>query len=70
MQGMFKFMSLRSMENVSKKYWDMIPIPDTVIDWVNLLGKYQPDLLVFTDIKGWLVVDGGVDLTVVDGDGN
>ena len=48
----------------------MIPIPDTVIDWVNVLGKYQPELLLFTDLKGQLIIDVDVDLAVVDGDGN
>ena len=43
----------RNMQGSFKKYesrrsWDMIPISDTVIDWVNPLGKYEPELLVFT----------------------
>ena len=58
------------MENITNKYWDMIPIPDTVIDWVNIFGKYQPELLLFSDLKGQLIIDGDVDLTVLDGDGN
>ena len=36
-QGGFKFMSLSSMKNNTKRSWDMIPIPDTVIYWVNIL---------------------------------
>ena len=48
----------------------MIPIPDTVIDWVNIFGKYQPELLLFSDLKGQLIIDGDVDLIVLDGDGN
>ena len=48
----------------------MIPITDTVTEWVNILGKYQPELLLFTDIKGQIIIDGDVNLTVVDGDGN
>ena len=48
----------------------MIPIPDTVIDRVNLLGKYQPGILVLTDSKGQLIRDGDVEITGVDGDGN
>ena len=43
---------------------------DTVIDWVNIFGKYQPELLLFSDLKGQLIIDGDVNLTVLDGDGN
>ena len=46
----------------------MILIPDTVIDRVNILGKYQQELSVFTDHRGQIIVDGDVDLTGVDGD--
>ena len=47
----------------------MILMPDIVIDRVNLLGKYQQDLMVFTYCKGWIIWYGDVNLTVVDGDG-
>ena len=36
-QGGFKFMRLRSMKNITRRSWDMIPMTDTVIDWVKLL---------------------------------
>ena len=48
-QGGFKFMSLRSMENITRRYWDITPMPDIVIDRVNILGKNKQELLVFTD---------------------
>ena len=48
-QGGFKFMSLRSMQNITRRYWNIILIPDTFIDQVKLLGKYQQEILVFTD---------------------
>ena len=38
-KGGYKFMRLRSMKNINRKYWDMIPMPDTVIDEVDILGK-------------------------------
>ena len=41
-------------------------MPDTVIDWVNLLGKYQQQLSVFNDRKGQIIGDGDVELTGVD----
>ena len=58
------------MKNISGKYWYMIPMPDTVIDRVNLLGKDQPEILVFTDRKGQIIGDNDVYLTGVDGDEN
>ena len=62
-QGGFKFMILRSMKRITRRSWDMIPMTDTVIDWVELIKKYQQELLVFTDIKGKLIGDGDVDIT-------
>ena len=48
----------------------MIPMPEPVIDRVNILVKYQQELLVFTDHKGRLIVDSYVELTGVDVDGD
>ena len=48
----------------------MIPIPDTVIGHVNLLGKYPPDILVFAYFKGLLIGYGDIELTGVNGDEN
>ena len=45
-------------------------MPATVIDRVNLLVKYQQELLVFTDSKGIIIGDGDVGLTGVDGYGD
>ena len=58
------------MKNITKRSWDIIPMPDTVIDWVNILGKYQQYLLVFTYCKVRIIGDGNVGLTGVDGDGD
>ena len=69
MQG-FKFMSMRSMEKTTRRYWDMSLISDKLIDLVNILGKYQQQLLVSTDHKGKLIGDGDGNLTGVDGDGD
>ena len=57
-------------ENITKQSWDVIPIPDTVIDWVNLLVKYLQEILVFTDRRGRTIGDGDVELVVVDGAGD
>ena len=59
-------MSLRSMKNITRLSWNIILIPDTVIDWVDLLGKEQQDLFVFTYRRGRIIRDGDVDLTGVD----
>ena len=48
----------------------MIPMPDTFNGWVNILEKYQKELLVFTYRRGQLIVEGGVKLIGVDGDGD
>ena len=66
-RGGFKFMRLRSMKNITRKSWDMILMTDTVIDQVNLLGKYQQELLVYTDCKIRIVGYGDVDIIGVDG---
>ena len=42
-------------------------MPDIFNDRVNLLRKYQPELLVFTDSKGQLIGDGDAEITGVDG---
>ena len=60
-------MSLRLMKNITSQSWDIISMHDAVIDWFNKFVKYQQDLLVFTDHKGRLIVDGDAELTWVDG---
>ena len=68
LQGGFKFMSLTTMQTIVRRRWDAIPMPDTVIDRVNLLGKDQPELFTFTDRKSRRI--GDVELPGVDGDEN
>ena len=51
-QGGFKFMSLTSAKKIVRRSWDKIPMPQTVIDRVNHLGKDQPEQFIFTDRKG------------------
>ena len=48
----------------------MIPMPYTIVDRVNILGKYQQELFLFTGCKGRLIVDGDVDITGVNGGGD
>ena len=64
-QGGFKFLSLRSGQTITRRSWDRIPMPDTVIDRVEALAKGEPEMLTFTDRKGRQI--GEVEITGVDG---
>ena len=63
-------MNLSTMKKITKRYWDIIPIPNTIIYRVNLLGIYQQDILVFIDCRGQIIGDGYFELTWVDGYGD
>jgi hypothetical protein len=70
LQGGFKFMALNYGKKIVPRSWDVIPMPDVVINRVNDLGKYQPSLMTFTDRHGRLIGDmeiPGMDSTE-DGD--
>ena len=67
-QGGFNFMIIRSIKNITRQYWDIILMSDIVIDRVNLLVKYQQDILVFTCFNGRIIGDGDVEITGVDRD--
>jgi hypothetical protein len=43
LQGGFKFINLTTAKTISRRSWDIIPMPQTVIDRVNILGKDQPE---------------------------
>ena len=64
-QGRFKFMALDTCAKITRRSWDLIPTPKTVIDRVNLLGKDQPEQLSFYNRKGLLI--GDVEIPGVDG---
>jgi hypothetical protein len=57
LQGSFKFMTLNSGKKIVRRSWDVIPLPDVVINCVNELGKDQPRLVNFTDRHGRLIGD-------------
>jgi hypothetical protein len=59
-------MDLNSGKKIERRSWDMIPMPDVVVNHVNELGKDQPRLMTFTDRHGRLIGDmeiPGVDST-------
>ena len=58
------------MKNITRQYWDIILMSDIVIDRVNLLVKYQQDILVFTCFNGRIIGDGDVEITGVYGGGD
>ena len=57
LQGSFKFEALDSGKKITRRSWDAIPMPDTVITRVNELGRDQPEQLVFADRRGRLIGD-------------
>ena len=67
-QGGFKFMSLQTGQKIKGYNWDEIPIPQTVINRVNVLGKDQPEYFIFTNRKGRQI--GESEMTGVEGDQN
>ena len=50
-------MSLSSAKKIVRRSWDIIPMPQTVIDRVNYLGRDQPQQFIFTNRKGELIGD-------------
>ena len=50
-QGGIKFMTLGSINNVTRGIWDTILMPDTVIDRCNALVLGQHNELEFLDLK-------------------
>jgi hypothetical protein len=66
LQGGFNFMALDTGKKITRRSWDIIPIPDTVIARVNTLGSDQPEFLMFTDRHGRLI--GDVEIPGVDSD--
>jgi hypothetical protein len=63
-QGGFKLMNLNSGKKIVCRSWDVIPIPDLMIDRVNALGRDQPHHMNFTDRHGRLI--GDVEIPGVD----
>jgi hypothetical protein len=56
-QGGFRFMSLATGKKLSRRTWDTLPMPNSVIARVNELGKDQPHQFIFTDRSGRIIGD-------------
>ena len=65
LQGGFKFMSLQTGQKIKRYNWDEITIPQKVINWVNVLGKDQPEHFIFTNKKNRKI--GEFEITGVKG---
>jgi hypothetical protein len=57
-------MALNSGKKIVCRSWDVIPMPDIVIDRFNALGRDQPQHMTFTDRHGRLI--GDVEIPGVD----
>jgi hypothetical protein len=57
-------MALNSGKKIVRCSWDVIPMPDLVIDRVNALDRDQPQHMTFTDRHGRLI--GDVEIPGVD----
>jgi hypothetical protein len=64
LQGGFKFMALNSGKKIVHRSWDVIPMPDLVIDQFNALCRDQPQHMAFTD-RQWRLF-GDVEIPGVD----
>jgi hypothetical protein len=56
-QGGYKLMALNTGKKITRRSWDVIPMPDTVIACVNALGTDQPKQLIFTNQRGCQIRD-------------
>ena len=56
-QGGHRFLTLNTGKVVTRRSWDILPMPQSVIDRVNFLGRDQPHLPIFTDRSGDAIGD-------------
>jgi hypothetical protein len=59
-------MALNSGKKIVRRSWDVIPMPDIMIDRINTLGRDQPQKMTFTDRHGRLI--GDIEIPGVDAD--
>ena len=57
-------MALNTGRKITRRIWDVIPIPDIVIDRVNTLGISQTEILTYIDRHSRLI--GDIEITGVD----
>ena len=57
MQHAQRFLSLTTGEVITRYAWDVLPMPNGVIERVNTLGHDQPEQLTFTNRHGAIIGD-------------
>jgi hypothetical protein len=57
-QGGHKFFTLNTSQVITRRSWDVIPMPKSVVDRVNFIGRDQPIQPVFLDRAGNPIGDG------------
>jgi hypothetical protein len=60
-QGGHRFFTLNTSRVITRRSWDAIPMPESVVDRVNFIGRDQPQQAVFTDRSGNAIGDGDAD---------
>jgi len=57
LSGGHRFLALDTGKVIVRNRWKELPMPTTVIDRVNVLGRTERSLLVFTDCQGHVIGD-------------
>jgi hypothetical protein len=60
-QGGHKFFTLNTSQVITCRSWDVIPMPKSIVDKVNFIGRDQPIQTVFLDHAGNPIGDGDAD---------
>mgnify|MGYP006998131545 CR=1 FL=1 len=56
-QGGHKFFTLNTSKAITCRSWDVLPMPQSVINHVNFVGRDQPSQAVFIDCTGNVIGD-------------
>jgi hypothetical protein len=57
-QGGHRFFTLSTSRVITRSSWDVIPMPKSVVDQINFIGRDQLQQAVFTDRSGNAIGDG------------
>ncbi len=57
-QGGHRFFTLNTSWVITCWSWDVIPMPKSIVDWVNFISRDQPQQAVFLDHSGNPIGDG------------
>jgi hypothetical protein len=68
LQHVQQFLNLTTGEVITRYAWDVLPMPNGVIERVNTLGHDQPEQLTFTNCHGDVIGDADPEIAGVEGD--